>query len=115
MYTYVAALLIGLSVGGTSIWRVQEWRHDAKDKERIEAAQEVERMRARTADKASSGHEIFKESERVVYQTITETVDRIVERPVYLNVCIDADGLRSLNSAITGAIPSASKPAPAVP
>ncbi len=115
MYAYAAALLIGLAVGGASIWRVQEWRHDAQDKERIEAAQETARLRARVADTAAVTHEDFKEKERVVYQTITETVDRIVERPVYRNVCLDADGLRELNAAVAGSRPAASQSAPAVP
>jgi hypothetical protein len=115
IYTYVAAALIGLAVGGTSIWRFQEWRHDAQDKERIETARETERLRARTADKASEKHEIFKERERVVYQTITETVDRIVERPVYRNDCLDADGVRELNAAIAGSSATTGKPTPAVP
>lgn len=115
IYTYVAAALIGLAVGGASIWRLQEWRHDAQDKERIETARETERLRARTADKASEGHEVFKEKERVVYQTITETVDRIIERPVYRNTCIDPDGLQQLNAAIAGSSATTGQPAPAVP
>lgn len=115
IYTHIAAALIAAAVVAPTIWRVQEWRHDAQDKERIETARETERLRARTADKASEGHEVFKEKERVVYQTITETVDRIVERPVYRNDCLDADGLRELNAAIAGSSAITGKPAPAVP
>lgn len=115
MYNYLIAVSIGLVIGGTSIWRVQEWRHDSIDKERIEAAQETERLRARVADKTSEKHEVFKEKERVVYKTITETVDKIVERPVYRNLCLDTDGLQQLNAAVTGTLPAASEPAPAVP
>lgn len=115
IYNYLIAGLIGLVIGGTSLWRVQEWRHDAIDKERMETAQETERLRARTRDKASEKHEVFKEKERVIYKTITETVDRIVTRPSYSNDCLDTDGLQQLNAAITGTLPAASEPAPAVP
>lgn len=95
---------------------MQEWRHDAMDLARIEASKETERLRARAADSASANHEGFKEKERVVYQTITETVDRIVERPVYRAACFDDDGLRQLNAAIRGeSEPTPGKPAPALP
>ena len=112
---YLIAALIGLVIGGTSLWRVQEWRHDAIDKERLEAAQETERLRARVADKSSEKHETFKEKERVVYKTITKTVDQIVEKPVYRQLCLDTAGLQQLNAAITGTLPAASEPTPAVP
>lgn len=49
----------------------------------------------------------------VEYRTITKTVERIVDRPVYLNQCIDDDGLRIINGFISGArdsINSASDP-----
>lgn len=38
----------------------------------------------------------------VQYATITKTVDRIVDRPVYRDVCLDADGLRNINAALAG-------------
>jgi hypothetical protein len=115
MYTYVITALVAALLSGIGAWRVQEWRHDALDKERIEAANELRRERERGADRAATSHESFKENERVVYKTITETVDKIVERPVYRNVCIDADGLRQLNAAITGRIATTGEPAPALP
>ena len=114
MYTYLVTALIAASMAAFGTWRVEEWRHDAQEKERIEAAQETARLRARVADTASASHEDFKGKEDVVYKVITQTVDKIVERPVYRNVCLDDDGLRSLNAAISGADPTAGKPAPAV-
>jgi hypothetical protein len=113
-YVIVGAIIGAGLAGATGAWKVQNWRHDAMEKERIEAAQETARLRARVADTASVSHEDFKEKERVVYQVITQTVDKIIERPVYRNVCLDADGLRSLNDAIRGSNTGTSKPAPAV-
>lgn len=50
----------------------------------------------------------------VVYRTITKEVDKLVERPVYRNVCLDDDGLQRINEALTGAPAVASQPDPAV-
>jgi hypothetical protein len=108
----VGALSAAIAFG--SGWTVQGWKRDSADLSRQEDAAELVRLRARTADAAAVSNEEFKERERVVYQTITETVDRIVERPVYRNICLDPDGLRALSDAIHGRASNPSEPAPAV-
>lgn len=109
-----AAVAAALAFG--SAWKIQDWRHDAAELARQEDAAEMVRLAARKADVAATSHEEFKERERVVYQTITETVDRIVERPVYRNtVCLDTSGLRALSDAIHGVASDPGQPAPAVP
>lgn len=113
IWTYVATALVAAALSFGGAWKVQNWRHDAMEKERIENEAELQRIKARRVDVAAVAHEVFKEKERVVYEVITQTVDKIVERPVYRNVCLDDDGLRALNSAVTGTQPS-SEPAPAV-
>ena len=102
IWTHMAAAVVAGALAFGGAWRVQDWRFDAKEKERLEQEAELRRMNAKRVDTAVS-HENFKERERVVYQTITETVDRIVERPVYRNVCLDDDGVRALNAAVRGA------------
>lgn len=109
----VGAVAASLAFGAG--WKVQGWRRDAADLARQEDAAEVVRLRARKADAAAVSHEQYQERERVVYQVITETVDRIVERPVYRNVCLDPDGLRALGDAIHGRASDPGQPAPAVP
>lgn len=94
------ACLLSAALAFGSAWKIQDWRHDAAELTRQEDAAELVRLAARKADVAAVSHEEFKERERVVYQTITETVDRIVERPVYRNVCLDDDGLAVLRQAI---------------
>ena len=42
------------------------------------------------------------EKQRVVYKT----VEKIIERPVYLNVCLDDDGLSEINSSVKAYDPS---------
>ena len=40
--------------------------------------------------------------QKIVYRTIYKQVEKIVNRPVYSNVCIDDDGRMQLNAALTG-------------
>ncbi len=47
MYTYIATALIAATVAATGAWKVQSWRFDAKEKERVEQQLESERLRAK--------------------------------------------------------------------
>lgn len=47
MYTYLATGLIAASLSATGAWKVQDWRFDAKEKERVEQQLESERLRAK--------------------------------------------------------------------
>ena len=51
-------------------------------------------------NKASADYEQLKSEQRVITETKIREVQKIVERPVYHNVCIDDDGLRIINSLI---------------
>lgn len=51
-------------------------------------------------NKVSADYEQLKSEQRVKVETVTREVQKIVERPIYNNVCIDADGLRNINSLI---------------
>ena len=53
MYTYVATALIAASLAATGAWKVQEWRFDAKEKERAEQQLESERNAATAAIRRS--------------------------------------------------------------
>lgn len=113
IYTYVAAALIGLAIGGTAGWQVQGWRQDRIERARLEREAEVRRHQARVADSAAAAHEADKARHRVEFQTIYSEVERVVEKPIYRNVCLDPDGLRALDAAIRGT--AAGEPAAAVP
>ena len=76
--------------------------------DQIEAAAKKSNVQAEELEKARADREI-------IYRTITKTVDRIVDRPVYRSDCIDDDGLRIANEALTGAPAAAGKPDAAVP
>lgn len=65
----------------------------------IKPYKEAEVKAQEQAQKASEEYEQTKESERVKTETITRTVQKIVDRPVYINTCLDDDGVRLINEA----------------
>lgn len=52
------------------------------------------------ANKASADYEQIKTEQRAKVETVTRTVQKIVERPVYQQHCFDASGLSEINSLI---------------
>ncbi len=110
-FLLVAALLIGFA----GAWQTQEWRHDAAEKDRIEQQAKEAARRADKVDVAAVGHEKDKGAIRTEFLTITQEVERVVEKPFYVasEQCLDDDGLHQLTAAI-GAHTAASEPARAV-
>ncbi|TVT78623.1 hypothetical protein [Acinetobacter colistiniresistens] len=51
-------------------------------------------------NKVSADYEKLRSEQRTKVETVTRTVQKIVERPVYLNRCIDDDGVLQINSLI---------------
>lgn len=51
-------------------------------------------------NKVSADYEKIKAEQRAKVETVTRTVQKIVERPIYLNRCFDDDGLSEINSLI---------------
>lgn len=48
IYTHVAAAILAAAVAATGAWKVQDWRYDAKEKERVEQQLEDQRIQAKT-------------------------------------------------------------------
>lgn len=113
IYTHAAAALASLVLGCALGWWVQGWRHDSFELARQQTARESQRLAARAADAASERHEADKAALRAEFKPIYKEVEVVVQKPVYRNVCLDADGLRLLERALRG--PGATgQPAPAV-
>jgi hypothetical protein len=72
----------------------------AEQDKAVEAATKLEAQRVRT---------------EIKYRTITKIVEKLVERPVYRDVCFDDDGLRLVNAALTGSPAPAGQPAHPLP
>ena len=111
----LAAALVALVVAFGAGWKVEGWRWDASEKAAVQAALAKYQQETAQAAKASSTLAAQQEQNHAEIRTITRTVDRIVVRPVYRNVCLDADGLRAVNAALAGKAAAAGKPDGAVP
>ena len=53
-------------------------------------------------NQVSADYEKAKSEQRVRVETLTRTVQKIVERPVYQQHCFDADGVSAINSLVAG-------------
>lgn len=100
IYTHVAAGILGAALAAYGTWDMQEWRYGAIEAERLAQVVEAEKKRDKRTYDASTQLEASREKTRTVFKRIEVEVDRIVERPVYRNVCFDDDGMRELADAI---------------
>lgn len=103
IYTHAAAAIGGAVLAGALAWNVQGWRWDAADKHRLE--QETADLRRITehARQASGTYEDKRTANETRYRTVTVTLEKVIDRPVYLQQCLDPDGLRALNDQIARA------------
>lgn len=97
LYTYALTALIAAALSAATAWQIQDWRFDAKELSRLQVEVESRRMREKAISLAGENYEKAKEKERVQYKVVTETIERIVDRPVYSNICIDEDGILAIN------------------
>ena len=116
IYTHAAALIVGLAVGFGGAWKTQDWRYGAKEAARLSAIVQAEKARDKASYAAATTFEKGRTRVETVFETITETVEVIVDRPVYsATTCFDTDGLQQLTRAIgETAAPSTSGTVPAV-
>jgi hypothetical protein len=105
-----ATLLIGFSAGA---WGAHWVTSAAYRLERTKITERASKDLARAVeqqDRAITDYLKDQDRARTEYRTITRLVDKIVERPVYRNVCLDDDGMQQLRAAIAG---RADQPGPA--
>ena len=109
-----ATVLVGVALGGYAAYWVTSAAYRL---ERTKIAERASRDLVRAVerqDRAITDYLKDQDRARIEYRTITRRVDKIVERPVYRNVCLDDDGLQQLRAAIAGRADQPG-PAPAVP
>lgn len=113
----LAASAIAAALAFGAAWQIQTWRSDAAELERVTATQEITRENERLANRAATGFEKDRTQNEIRTRTITIEVDKIIDRPVYRNVCLDADGLQLIAAAIerrdTASQPGQPLPGPA--
>ncbi|MFH7764611.1 hypothetical protein [Acinetobacter sp. BSP-28] len=81
---------------------------DARVEKVLKPYKDAEKAAQANANKVSEQHEEAKKAERVRTEIINTKVEKIVERPVYSDVCFDADGMSVVNEAATSGIPDSS-------
>lgn len=99
----LAYLIIVLAVLGTLstiAYKIHDAGYQQAKAECEQAAQAQRDKEQQQAHTAGSILETDNAKARVVYRTITKAVDRYIDRPVYRNVCLDSDGLSSVNAAL---------------
>lgn len=74
----------------------------------IAKIQEIERKQLKALaekqnliNQVSADYEQVKSEQRIKVETVTREVQKIIDRPVYNNVCLDDDGVSAINSLIT--------------
>ena len=106
----IKAKLITAAVLVAFILGAGYWLRGLQEKATMVAeVQEQARADKAQADRASSAvqeTEVAKTKTEIRYVTVTKEVEKLVERPVYLQQCFDDDGLRVLNAQIRGSDPA---------
>lgn len=100
IYTHAAAVAVGLAIGFSGGWLTQGWRWDSAELARQQKMKTDALAQVRQIDKASEGYEVDRAATKTEFTTITKEVERVIEKPVYRNVCFDDDGLRQLERAV---------------
>jgi hypothetical protein len=115
---WIPLALAGAALAATGIaWQAERAAHAHTRAQHAAQAERQARDTLRQIERGQQAADTYTKEQthaRPAQKTITRTVERIVTRPVYRNVCLDDDGLQQLRAAIaTGAPPS--DPAAALP
>ena len=113
LYGFVALAI--MAAVGTGVYKVKKWGADEVRAEWSAANDKARAEEAAKGDAAAKGLEADREKTKTIFRTITKAVDRIVDRPIYRSVCLDADGLRLARCAIDGKSADSCKPDSPVP
>ena len=107
---YLIAGIAILTILSGVAYRIRESGKESVRLEWAEANRIQREAEAKQIAAASKALEAANAKRKIVYRTITKEVDRVVERPVYRNVCLDDGGLRCLDAAIRGEVGAGCKP-----
>lgn len=114
MNLLIPALMVAISLGFGFGYKVATGQSNAAHAKALIQAQEQYNAITQQYHTASSQLEAVIARRRTQSEETTRTVEKIVERPVYRNVCLDDDGLRAANAALGGST-TPSEPNDSVP
>ena len=116
----MATLKLKLAAIGTALvlaygagWWLRGLQTKAATVDQTKAQAQADVQQAQRTSEAVQIHAEKKTETEIRYVTVTREVEKLVERPVYLERCLDDDGLRALNAQIAG--PDAQDTRPALP
>ena len=106
----MATLKLKLAAAGAALclafwagWWLRGLQVKAATVDQTKAQAQADVRQAERASEAVQQHAQAKTETEIRYVTVTREVEKLVERPVYLERCLDDDGLRALNAQILGA------------
>ena len=103
------ALVLAFGTG----WWLRGLQVKAATVDQTKAQAQADVKQAQRTSEAVQNHAKVKTETEIRYVTVTREVEKLVERPVYLERCMDDDGLRVLNAQILGT--NSPGPGPALP
>lgn len=92
----VCALVLGGLVGGGLTGHFYELKLQEKEIERAAAVARAKDVDAKAGKRLSE--QLAKQTSEV--KVVEKILTKIIERPVYRNVCVDDDGIKALNDLI---------------
>ena len=109
-------LLLAVFVGGMMVGIKWHAGQDAiKENARQVNQRATERLQRQNSNTAAVAHESDKVRIETEYRDVIKEVQRVVEKPVYRNVCLDPDGLSVIGDALARAYNDPGEPGNAVP
>lgn len=93
-----AALVLAFGAG----WWLRGLQVKAATVDQVQSQAQADVQQAQRTSEAVQAHAQAKTETEIRYVTVTREVEKLVERPVYLERCLDDDGLRALNAQILG-------------
>lgn len=122
MFGFSPWILVGALAGGIALAGGGYFKGDADAANRYQlkiatmqadAEKNVQKIRDANIAQANAAVATLESTNaeaRIVFRTITHSVDKVVDRPVYLNTCFDADGLQLVNAALAGVAAAGAPP-----
>jgi len=109
-------LLLAVFVGGMMVGIKWHAGRDAIAEQARQVNQRAtERLQRQNSNTAAVAHESDKVRIETEYRDVIKEVQRVVEKPVYRNVCLDPDGLSVIGDALARAYNDPGEPGNAVP
>ena len=109
----LAAAGVALALAFGAGWWLRGLQVKAAMVKQAQAQAKADVQQAQRTSEAVQAHAEAKVKTEIRYVTTVKEVEKLVERPVYLERCIDDDGLRVLSGQILGA--NSPGPGPALP